>query len=92
MSKENSFTRTPSGIRNIHLFYPGYYIVIVEGDSDQPFWKNFFPNEINGYKLKLKSVGGRPQVQRYIEELLQNKAKFAIAIDSDYGLLLYRLN
>ncbi len=86
------FIRTPSGIRNTHLFHSGFYVVIVEGSSDRPFWSNFFPSEINGYKRKLKSVGGRLEVQHYIDELLLNKAKFAVAIDSDYRLLLNRLH
>lgn len=62
--------------------------MIVEGSSDCPFWSNFFPNEINGYKRKIKPVGGRLEVQLYINEILLNKAKFAVAIDSDYRLLL----
>jgi hypothetical protein len=33
-------------------------------------------------------VGGRLEVQNYIDELLLNKAKFAVAIDSDYRFLL----
>lgn len=82
------FSRTSSGIRNTHLFHSGFYVVIVEGSSDCPFWSNFFPNEVNGYKRKLKPVGGRPEVQHYINELLSNKAKFAVAIDSDYRFLL----
>jgi len=85
-------SRTPSGIKNTHLFYSGFYVVIVEGSSDCPFWSNFFPSELNGYKRKLKPVGGRPEVQHYIDELLQNKAKFAVAVDSDYRLLLNRLH
>lgn len=86
------FSRTSSGIRNTHLFHSGFYVVIVEGSSDCPFWSNFFPDEINGYKRKLKPVGGRMEVQNYIDELLLNKAKFAVAIDSDYGFLLDRIH
>lgn len=86
------FSRTSSGIRNTHLFHNGFYVVIVEGSSDCPFWSNFFPDELNGYKRKLKPVGGRPEVQHYIDELLQSKAKFAVAVDSDYRLLLNRLH
>lgn len=85
------FSRTPSGIRNTHLFYGGCYVVIVEGTSDCPFWSNFFPKEINGYKLKLKPVGGRLEVQNYINEILSSKAIFAVAVDSDYRALLNRL-
>jgi Protein of unknown function (DUF4435) len=82
------FSRTPSGIINEHLFYPGYYLVIVEGPSDLPFWSNFFPSEVNGYRRKIKQVGGKLAVQKYLEQLLLNNAKFAVAIDSDYRLIL----
>jgi hypothetical protein len=82
------FTRTSSGIRNTHLFYSGFYVVIVEGTSDCPFWSIFFPSELNGYKRKFKPVGGRLEVKNYINELLLNKTKFAVAIDSDYRLLI----
>ena len=81
-------TRTSSGIRNIHLFYSGFYVVIVEGPTDKPFWSELFPDEINGYKKKLKPVGGWPEVQTYIEQVLLNKGKFAVATDSDYRFLL----
>lgn len=82
------FSRTSSGIKNIHLFYSGYYIVIVEGSSDAPFWSNLFPDEVEGYKRKIKPVGGRPEVQKYIDEILSEETKFAVAIDSDYSLLV----
>ncbi len=76
---------------NSHLFYSGLYLVIVEGSSDCPFWSNFFPSELNGYKRKLKPVGGRLEVQKYIHEMRDDRAKFVVAIDSDYRLLLNRL-
>lgn len=82
------FSRTSSGIKNSHLFLSGFYVVIVEGSTDCSFWNNFFPNEINGYKIKLKPVGGRLEVQPYIDELLCGEAKFIVAIDSDYTMLL----
>lgn len=85
------FSRTSSGIRNTHLFYSGFYIVIVEGSSDCPFWNKFFPSEINGYKIKLKPVGGRLEVQNYIDELLIHKTKYAVALDSDYRFFLGHL-
>lgn len=82
------FSRTLSGIRNTHLFHHGFYVVIVEGSNDCPFWSNFFPNEMNGYKRKLKPVGGRLGVQNYIKAIISDEAKFAVAIDSDYRFLL----
>jgi hypothetical protein len=85
-------SRTSSGIRNIDLFYREQYLVIVEGDDDRPFWKLFFPDDIEGYKLKLKAVGGKVEVQKYINEILTSDAQFAVAIDSDYRLLMNCLN
>jgi len=85
------FSRTDSGIRNSHLFYSGFYLVIVEGSSDCPFWSNFFPVEFSGYKRKIKPVGGRPEVQKYINAMLSGETKFVVAIDSDYNLLLRSL-
>jgi hypothetical protein len=82
------FSRTSSGIRNTPLFNNNVYIVIVEGPSDRPFWSKFFPDEFNGYKRKFKPVGGRPQVQAYINEILSHDAKFVVAMDSDYRVLL----
>lgn len=86
-------SRTPSGIRNTDLFYRKQYIVIVEGDDDRPFWKLFFPDDIDGYQLKLKAVGGRPEVEKYIQQILDNKAHLAVAMDSDYRFIMgYSIN
>ena len=82
------FSRTSSGIKNTPLFYSRTYLVIVEGTSDKPFWSKFFPEKLNGYKREFKSVGGRLEVQKYIEQLLLTNAKFVVAVDSDYRLLL----
>jgi hypothetical protein len=81
-------SRTPSGIRNTDLFYRKQYLVIVEGDDDRPFWKLFFPDDIDGYKLKLKAVGGRAEVEKYIQQILDYNANFAVALDSDYRFIM----
>lgn len=86
------FSRTPSGIRNTPLFHGDSYLVIVEGTQDQPFWSNFFPEQIGGYKRKIKAVGGRLEIQKYIDQLLLRDAKFVVAIDSDYRLILGKLH
>ena len=83
------FTRTSSGIRNSDLFYPGQYLVIVEGKDDVPFWRIFFPEEISGYKCKFKPVGGN-EIKKYVDEINQ-KPHFAIAMDSDYRLFMNQI-
>jgi hypothetical protein len=77
---------TSSRIRNAHLFDKKRYLVIVEGKDDLPFWNLFFPDCINGYRLKIKPVGGK-EINKYLQEVVQGHGKFAIALDSDYGLL-----
>lgn len=84
------FSRTPSGIKNTDLFYPGQYLVIVEGEDDIPFWGIFFPKELSGYKCKIKSVGGS-EIKKYVNEIDQ-KPHFAVAMDSDYGLFMNQIN
>lgn len=88
------FSRTSSGIRNTDLFYRGQYLIIVEGQDDVPFWGIFFPENIDGYKRKFKPVGGG-EIKKYIEEIDNidnNDAKFAIALDSDYRLITGKLH
>jgi hypothetical protein len=86
------FSRTPSGIRNTDLFYRGYYIVMVEGEYDVIFWRKFFPKEVSGYKLKLKSVGGKEEIKKYIDEINKGYGKFAVALDSDYNLFMNKIH
>jgi hypothetical protein len=85
------FSRTPSGIRNTDLFYKGQYLIIIEGEDDEPFWGVFFPEEVDGYKRKFKPVGGAA-VNKYIEEISHRNANFGVAIDSDYRLLLGKVH
>lgn len=47
---------------------------------------------MDGYKRELKAVGGRSEVQKHIDVLLSTNAKFVIAVDSDYRLLLKSLH
>lgn len=87
------FTRTPSGIRNTDLFYRNQYLIIVEGQDDVPFWSIFFPEHIDGYKHKFKSVGG-DEIKKYVEEIYKNDAdaKFAVALDSDYRIITGKIH
>jgi hypothetical protein len=76
---------TSARIRNAHLFDKNRYLVVVEGKDDLPFWNLFFPDYINGYRLKIKPVGGT-EIKKYLEEVAQGNGKFAVALDSDYSL------
>jgi len=86
------FSRTPSGIKNTDLFYRKQYIVIVEGSDDIPFWSLFFPREVAGYERKFKQVGGKTEIAKYVDEVYNNNAKFAIALDSDYHVFMGKIH
>lgn len=76
---------TSARIRNAHLFAKNRYLVVVEGKDDLPFWNLFFPDFIDGYRLKILPVGGT-EIKKYLKEVVQGNGKFAIALDSDYSL------
>lgn len=80
------FSRTSSGIRNTDLFYKNQYLIIVEGQDDVPFWGIFFPENVDGYKRKIKPVGGQ-EIKKYVAEIYNNDANFAVALDSDYRII-----
>ncbi|MBD6617512.1 DUF4435 domain-containing protein [Komarekiella sp. 'clone 1'] len=83
------FIRTSSGIKNSDLFtYNNEYIIYVEGEDDGPFWKQLFPDYVDGYKPKFKHVGGKKEIKKYLDELLISDAKFIVAIDSDYNFIM----
>jgi len=81
------FSRTSSGIKNTDLFYRNQYIVWVEGQDDITFWGMFFPKQISGYECKFKPAGGS-EINKYIENIYNDNAKFAVAMDSDYRLFM----
>jgi Protein of unknown function (DUF4435) len=81
-------TRTSSGRKNFDLFFPSSYIVIVEGSTDKVFWSNLFPKEISNYVVKFKAVGGKREVEKYIENIVNDDAPYIAAQDSDYRQIL----
>lgn len=85
------FSRTSSGIRNTDLFYKNQYLIIVEGQDNVPFWGIFFPEYLDGYKRKLKPVGGE-EIKKYVAEIYSNDANFAVALDSDYRIITGKIN
>jgi hypothetical protein len=82
------FSRTSSGIRNKPLFYRDEYFVYVEGKDDIAFWKIFFSNKVDIYKSKIIPLGGKEELKNYIDQIIDHNAKFIVAMDSDYRLLL----
>ena len=75
--------RTSSGISNADLFRKNEYFVYVEGKDDINFWRIFFPDEIDGFKCKIKPVGGDKEIEKYLNLLMNHDGRFAVAFDSN---------
>ena len=76
--------RTSSGINNADLFRKNEYLVYVEGKDDINFWRIFFPDEIDGFKCKIKPVGGDKEIEKYLNLRMNHDGRFAVAFDSNY--------
>jgi len=76
-------SRTPSGIQSEHLFYRGQFLVLVEGGDDISFWSEIFPKYVGEYTAHFKPVGGRPELQKYINEFDRDGGRSIVAMDSD---------
>jgi hypothetical protein len=76
--------RTKSGIKNAHLFHKEKYLVFVEGLDDINFWRIFFPESIDGFQIKPAEGNG---IQKYLNAVISNNGKFAVALDSDYKII-----
>lgn len=70
----------------IHLFHGVSKIVYVEGDDDIPFWETIF-NKLAPYTVKVEEVGGKEEVQKYINDILSDNANFIVARDADYDAI-----
>jgi hypothetical protein len=64
------------------LFYNKELTVYVEGKEDILFWKYLFDlAEVSAY---IEDVGGDKEIEKYIENILNDDASFTVACDSDH--------
>jgi hypothetical protein len=67
----------------LNKFYQVDKIVYVEGEDDIPFWEIIFEKLAN-QKVEIKSVGGKPELEKYAESVFSGAANYLIAMDSDH--------
>ncbi|TCN90539.1 DUF4435 domain-containing protein [Shewanella fodinae] len=67
----------------MNRFFSVEKIVYVEGEDDVVFWECVF-NKIANYSVNVISVGGKKELEKYIEMIENNGAEYIVAKDSDY--------
>lgn len=82
MSSPAQVSRTPSGIRNEHLFYPGEFLVFVE-DKDVCFSAQLVPAQVGEAKAHFKPVGGKLELENRIKEFAADGGRSIVAMDAD---------
>lgn len=65
------------------LFYNKSFIVYVEGKDDIHFWKYLF--ELAEKNVHIEDVGGLKEIEKYITKIMDEKADFIVACDSDHS-------
>ena len=66
----------------LNLFHGVDAMLFVEGNDDVPFWE-FIIDKFADLSLKIKPVGGRPNLDKRLNEVLTGKLSAVIAIDLD---------
>ena len=66
-----------------NLFYNKKIIVYVEGIEDTLFWDYLF--DIGGVDAHMEDVGGNNEIDKYINDIIDNDADFYVACDRDHS-------
>jgi hypothetical protein len=69
----------------INRFYGADVMLCVEGDDDVPFWEFLFM-KFSNLSVKVRQVGGKPNLEPYIQEIFKGKLNSIVAMDADYSL------
>lgn len=70
-------------LNTLDRFHRAKYVVYVEGDDDKPFWREIF--RIAGVEdLHLKIAGGRSEIEKYEQLIIEESVNIVVARDSDY--------
>lgn len=72
-------------------FHRCNYTIWVEGDDDKIFWNTRF-NELGVHNYHVKVAGGKPNLKKYIDQIINEDADIIVACDKDYDEVLNMLN
>ena len=71
------------------LFYNKEFTVYVEGKDDPMFWENIF--SLAEIEAHIEDVGGKSELNKYIDKILNEEADFFVACDNDNSEFLGQL-
>lgn len=68
----------------LNVFHQVDKVVYVEGQDDVPFWEFLF-NKFTNLNIHIEEVGGKENLQLYIDKIKQESVGFIVAKDLDYS-------
>ena len=80
-----SLEYSDNAINTINLFHRVDVMAYVEGDDDVTFWE-YILGEFSDLSFKVQEVGGKPELQKYIDGVFNGKLSCVVAMDSDYSV------
>lgn len=83
MSSKESFDYSADAESVLNLFYEKDFLLYVEGDDDVPFWAAVF-DEFSNASIEPIALYGATEIDKKIDEVVENDLKILIARDSDY--------
>jgi len=77
--------RYSDGAENVlRKFYQKDIVVYVEGQDDIPFWTYLFKT-FSSINFKIKDVGGRCEIEKYIDKIIRGDISNVVACDADFS-------
>ncbi|GAB6147277.1 DUF4435 domain-containing protein [Desulfocicer niacini] len=79
----SNFEYSNEALDILNLFYNKDVVIYVEGDDDILFWDNYLA--LLDFSAQIKDVGGKENLEPYIQSILEDNVKIIVAVDSDYS-------
>lgn len=74
---------SPRALNTLDRFHRTKYIIYVEGNDDKPFWRTIF--RLAGVEdMHLKVAGGRSEIEKLEQLIIEESVSILVARDSDY--------
>ena len=77
---------SPDAIDVLNQFHEVNIVVLVEGDGDSLFW-GFLFDTFYSEPVKVRGVGGKSILEKYVDDLEYSERNYYVAMDSDYEYL-----
>ena len=79
----SDFNYSNEALDILNLFYNKDVVIYVEGDDDILFWDNYLVQL--DFSVQIEEVGGKENLEPYIQSIVDGDVKIIVAVDSDYS-------